>query len=84
MGNTGTWARWSSKSNLGNLTRQPRGSAWHPVMRRRAQKLFHSILSLRFRCTLPLHVLPRIGTAALQRSDVINHISGTMAGRQSR
>jgi hypothetical protein len=38
-------------------------------MRRRAQKLFHSIVSLRFRCTLPLHVLRRIGTASLQRND---------------
>jgi hypothetical protein len=46
-------------------------------------RLFDSILSLRFRCTLLLHVLRRIGTAALQRNDVINHISGTMSGRQS-
>jgi hypothetical protein len=46
--------------------------------------LFHSILGSRLSCTLPLHVIRGIGTAALQRNDVINHISGTVPGRQSR
>src|SRR5580700_10676475 len=33
---------------------------------------------------LPLHVLRRIGTATLQRNDVINHVSRTVFGRQTR
>jgi hypothetical protein len=44
---------------------------------RGAVSLFDSILSLRFRCTLPLHVIRQIGTAALQRNDLVNHVSGT-------
>jgi hypothetical protein len=51
---------------------------------RGAVSLFDSILSLRFRCTLPLHVIRQIGTAPLQRHDVVNHISWTMSCSRSR
>ena len=45
--------------------------------------LFYSILGFRLGCGLPLHVLWGIGTATLQRYDVIHHISRTVPGRRS-
>ena len=45
--------------------------------------LFYSILGFRLGCGLLLHVLRGIGTATLQRYDVIHHISRTVPGRRS-
>ena len=53
-----------------------------PSARRRAVCLFDSILSLRLRDALPLHVLGRIGAAALQRHDVVNRVSRARADRR--
>lgn len=48
------------------------------------EPLFHSILGPRLSPGLPLHVLRGIGAAALQRDDVVNHVSRTCASRRSR
>jgi hypothetical protein len=56
----------------------------NPVEWKPAPALLRPVLSLRVRNRLPLHVVWGIGTAALQRYDVVHHVSGARPRRRSR